>query len=209
MNRYVKISFEIPFYNQRITTENWQSSGFSSELEGISWTERGCGIASLRMILDGFLLAENKPSCPNQGEMIEKGLAQEAYNPGIGWIHAGLAHMAEEFGISAVAYRGKTLTDVANELEQNHPCIISITPRFRGGLVNEETGNIYGKGGHLVVAYGCTYDETGNLTGFLVHHPSCFLENTLPAYQVDVKPLEASFSGNFIAFGMDIPMEMD
>ena len=79
----------LPFYTQRMTAENWQEEGFSSLAEAESWSGRGCGIASLRMVLDGLGCA-----CGGHWEMISKGLAVGAYKEGVGWIHGKLAEMA-------------------------------------------------------------------------------------------------------------------
>lgn len=199
MNKIIEIPFFIPFYTQRVTEESWKSDGFLDFQEGLSWEMRGCGIASLRMIVDGFLQHMGKPSCERQGEMIHKGLHQEAYKPGVGWIHQGLAKMASEYGIEGIAHRGKSALDVTGELLLGKPCMISITPRFDGGKP-DENGISYGKGGHLVVAYGCEMDEEGKPVAFLVHHPSCFLEYNWVAHWVSTEKFEASFSGNYIVF---------
>lgn len=193
----VKVTFSIPFYTQRVTEESWKTDGFPSFQEGHLWEDRGCGIASLRMVLDGML--KEKTSLP-QGSMIEKGLLMEAYKAGVGWIHQGLAKMAMDDGVFATAYREKTLEDVAQALRENRPCIISVTPRFVGGEEKPE-GGTYPKGGHLVVAYGYEAAEDGTLEAFLIHHPSCFLECNWADIRVPIEKLNASFSGNFIAFG--------
>jgi hypothetical protein len=199
MNKIIEIPFSIPFYTQRVTEESWETDGFLDLEEGLSWEMRGCGIASLRMVVDGFLQQEGKPSCEKQGAMIHKGLQQEAYKPGVGWIHQGLAKMAEEYGLLGIAHRDKNAQDVVAEISAQKPCIISVTPRFAGGKP-DENGNLYSKGGHLVVAYGCEIDDKGNPVAFLVHHPSCFLDCNWPAHRASIEEFEASFSGNYIVF---------
>lgn len=199
MNKIIEIPFPIPFYTQRVTEASWEKDGFSDFEEGLSWEMRGCGIASLRMILDAFLQQEGKPACEGQGEMIHKGLLQEAYKPGVGWIHQGLAKMAAEYGLLGIAHREKNAQDIAKEILEGRPCIISISPRFAGGKL-DESGNPYGKGGHLVVAFGCEVDGEGKPLAFLVHHPSCFLEYNWPAHWASLAEVEASFSGNYIVF---------
>lgn len=197
MKQETMVSFTIPFYTQRVTEESWESDGFSDLEEGKSWEIRGCGIASLRMVLAGILVGTE---IPPQGQMIQKGLAAEAYQPGVGWIHWGLAKMAEEYGLFAIAHRGKTLEEVAAEMTANRPCILSVTPRFMGGQRTTD-GEIYPRGGHLVVAYGYEREEKGDLTAFFIHHPSCFSDGNWPSIRVPVEQLTASFSGNYIAIG--------
>ncbi len=202
MNKIIEMPFSIPFYTQRVTEESWKADGFLDFQEGLSWEMRGCGIASLRMIVDGFLQQAGESYCEKQGTMIHKGLKKEAYKQGVGWIHQGLAEMAGEYGLLGVANRGKNAADVAAEIEKGKPCIVSVSPRFAGGKP-DENGNPYGKGGHLVVAYGCELDEEGEPVAFLIHHPSCFLEYNWPRHWVSIEDFDASFSGNYIAFQKD------
>ena len=49
-----RLQMDFPFYTQRMTQETWKEEGFSSFSEADSWTFRSCGIASVRMILDGI-----------------------------------------------------------------------------------------------------------------------------------------------------------
>jgi len=199
MNKIIEIPFSIPFYTQRVTEESWETDGFLSFQEGLSWEMRGCGIASLRMVVDGFLRQQGKSCCEGQGTMIHKGIIQEAYKPGVGWIHQGLANMAADYGLVGITHRGKGALDIMSGILEGVPCIISVSPRFAGGKPDDE-GNIFQKGGHLVVAYGCKFDEEGKLIAFLVHHPSGFLEYNWEAHWVSIEEFEASFSGNYIAF---------
>lgn len=199
MNKFIEIPFPIPFYTQRVTEESWEIDGFLNLQEGLSWEMRGCGIASLRMVVDGFLQQEGKPGCKGQGTMIHTGLSREAYKPGIGWIHQGLADMAADYGLVGTTHRGKYALDIVAAITEGMPCMISVSPRFAGGKLDDE-GNIYQKGGHLVVAYGCELDGEGKPVAFLVHHPSCFLEYNWAAHWVSIEEFEASFSGNYIAF---------
>ncbi len=188
-----QLPMEFPFYTQRMTQESWQAEGFSSFAEADSWTMRSCGIASLRMVLDGF-----GKNCGRHGPMIQEGLNAGAYQQGVGWIHWGLAKMAAKYGIFGEALRGKTIADLKRELDQGHPCIISIAPFFQGGKPRPE-GGVYGKSGHLIPVLG--YEtEDGELTAFLVHHPSAFAENNKADWWVPIDIFTASFSGNYIYF---------
>lgn len=192
--KQVILPMDIPFYTQQMTEENWEAEGFPSFAEADHWTFRSCGIASLRMVLDGFGKQAER-HCP----MIQKGLAAGAYKDGVGWIHWGLAHMAEAYGIYAEAKRGKTAEDVKAELDRGYPCILSVAPFFQGGKPNPYGGGIYGKGGHLIPCFG--YEVQGEkLTAFLVHHPSAFAEKNKAFWWVPMKDFLASFGGNYIRF---------
>ena len=173
-----RLPMEFPFYTQQMTADNWEMEQFPSFEEADHWTFRSCGIASLRMVLDGF------------GKHVER------------HGHWGLAHMAEEYGIYAEALRGKTPEELKAAIDSGCPCIISIAPFFQGGKPNPYAGGIYGKGGHLVPCFG--YEtEDGELTAFLVHHPSAFAEKNKPEWWVPMEDFLASFGGNFIRFSAE------
>ena len=192
-----RLPMDFPFYTQQMTAENWEMEQFPDFATADHWTFRSCGIASLRMVLDGF-----GRNAERHGPMIEKGVAAGAYKDGIGWIHWGLAHMAEEYGIYAEALRGKTAEELKRELVDGHPCIISVAPFFMGGKPNPHAGGIYGKGGHLIPCFG--YEtEDGELTAFLVHHTSAFAKDNKPEWWVPMEDFLASFGGNFIRFSAE------
>ena len=190
------VAFPIPFYTQGVKEDTWEAEGFTDFEDAKSWEQRGCGIASLRMIVDGFCPSQ---TCGHQGVMIYRGVAAEAYKPGVGWIHRGLADMAATYGIRGVAYREKAIADVVGALRKDCPCILSVTPRYEGGKPDAD-GNIRPKGGHLVVAYGFEENEKGEVEAILTHHPSCFDEYSKAAWWVTAADMEVSFSGNFIMF---------
>ena len=192
-----RLPLDFPFYTQRMSAENWEAEQFPDFETADYWTFRSCGIASLRMVLDGF-----GKQTERHWPMIEKGVAAGAYKPGVGWIHWGLAHMAEEYGIYGEALRGKTAEELKRELDEGHPCILSVAPSFLGGQPNPYGGGIYGKGGHLVPCFG--YETVdGELTAFLVHHPSAFCEKNKPEWWVSMEDFLASFGGNFIRFSAE------
>lgn len=64
-----RLQMDFPFYTQRMTQETWEGGGFSSFHEADSWTFRSCGIASLRMILEGL-----GKQVERHGTMIAKGV---------------------------------------------------------------------------------------------------------------------------------------
>ena len=69
--------FDVPFVSQY------------ADLGRHEWRARGCGIASLKMVLDFYgthILLE---------ELLSVGLELGAYREGIGWSHGGLVSIAE------------------------------------------------------------------------------------------------------------------
>ena len=193
------IPLTLPFYTQRMTEQNWEEEQFPSFAEADSWTMRSCGIASLRMVLDGF-----GKCCERHGAMIRKGAAAGAYKEGVGWIHKGLSDLASEYGLYAGAVRNKSISELKQALDAGCPCIISIAPRFWGGKPKPDGSGIYGKSGHLIPVFG--YEtENGEITSFLVHHPSAFPEYDIPNWNVPIGAFTDSFGGNFIWFSEKLP----
>lgn len=197
-----RLPMDFPFYTQLMNAENWEAEEFASLEEAESWSARSCGIASLRMVLDGF-----GRHAERHGPMIRKGVVAGAYKDGVGWIHRGLAELAADYGIYGEALRGRTVEDLKAELDRGHPCIISIAPRFWGGKPNPIEGGIYGKGGHLVPVFG--YEtEDDRLTAFLCHHPSSYDGWNRPRWWVPMEDFLNSFGGNLIRFSQE-PLESD
>lgn len=195
-----EIPFDIPFYSQKVDENNYKEMGFDEPEEGIHWSSRGCGIASLRMIIDGILASRGEePSC-GQAEMIKRGLARNAYllDGDIGWIHSGLAALAGGYGIDAEAKRGLSTEELAEEIEAGHPCIVSVTAWFAGGE-RWLDGHIFKKGGHLVPAIG-TIRKSGALTDIICHHTASISQLNWPCHKTPIERFNASFTGNVIVF---------
>ena len=166
--------------------------GFPSEAEAEHWRLRGCGIACLRMVLD----AHAAPS-ETYWSLVTEGVERGAYCDR-GWIHQGLVDMAAQRGIPGRAYRRSQLTDVVDELESGRLVIASVSVCFRGGQTSP-TGDRYPSGGHLVLVTGVRRSGS-ELEAFRVHHPSATPANNWANRWVDVPAVEASFSGNYLAF---------
>lgn len=197
MPTIVNIGIQIPYYSQRVSVEHSSVLGFASDKEAEYWIHRGCGIACLRMVIDGFRAEQGLPPGPNQGTLIRKGLAQGAYN-GRGWIYAGLVQLASEFDISGRTFRRASREDILGEISQGRPCIASVTVGFEGGQKDEQ-GAIRPPGGHLVVVTGYAI-ESGQPVGFLVNHPSSDPNLEWEERIVPLRDFERSFSGGLISF---------
>lgn len=157
---------KVPYYSQ------YQSTG------NPEWKENSCGVVSLKMVLDYY-----QPTNLTVDQLYEKGLELNGYLEGVGWYHHSLVLLAKELRFSGITRswepteeyvkilknRGfkdgdlQILKDqqynegifcLKNELDKNHPIIVSVTTGF----------GRYGKG-HLVVLIG--YDEAG----FILHDP--------------------------------------
>ena len=85
-----RVTYEIPFYSQLVNYKGIKGlQGFKNKEEAKYWEKRGCGIASLKMIIDGFQKYRNKEIVPSYGELLYKGLEIGAHCDR-GWIHKGL-----------------------------------------------------------------------------------------------------------------------
>jgi hypothetical protein len=199
METITRVPFEIPFYTQKVTESTYKEMGFANMQDAAFWAGRCCGIASLRMVVDGIRAKRGEKSCGSLGRIIHLGLERGAYlwKDDIGWIHRGLTDIAAEYGVHGETARGITAEEVAAEIESGHPCIVSVTVCFAGGEYWK--GEPLTPGGHLVVALG-TVREDGKLTGFICHHPGSLEWINAPECKVSLERFEASFSGNTMIF---------
>lgn len=196
-NEVINVSYPIPFYTQMADFNDNDLQGFKNKEEAEYWQSRGCGIASLKMIIDGFNRFRNMSDCLPYGSLIYKGDNDGAHCDA-GWIHRGLVDLAKYYDIQGETHRNSSAEDVQSEVENNRPCIVSVTPGFSGGKT-DENGNVRRKGGHLIVVKGVV-KENGVLTGFIVNHPSSFLPLNYESYFVSVEDFRNSFSGAFMSF---------
>lgn len=198
MDTIYRLPFSIPFYTQRSIPSHWAQDGFQSPEDAAFWDSRGCGIASLRMILDGFLDSRGLPHCPPQGAMIHQGVLRGAYREEIGWIHQGLADMAASYGVQGISQRQASAQQLAQQVEAGIPCMASVSPAFAGGTLRED-GTVVKPGGHLIVVLGTVRTGT-ELTALIVHHPSCWKARNWAWYTVPIERFLPSFSGNYLSF---------
>ena len=197
MSESFEISLPIPFYSQRIEDGMFDREGFRSREEAAYWQDRGCGVACLKMILDGYRIASNLAIETSYGQLVCQGLEMGAYCKK-GWIHAGLVRLANRYGLQGSAFRNSDISTLLAELKLQRPCIVSVTTCFRGGL-NSPDGIIFQPGGHLAVALGFNQAD-GETTGFIVNHPSSSSEYNWSHRSVDLSRFKASFSGSFMSF---------
>ena len=106
------------------------------------WKKHSCGAVSLEMILSYY----NHPV--SLTDIIQKGIALDAYDAGVGWVHAKLALLGNHFGLKGTNYDWAQDTDeyALSKLGgflRKGPVIASIHKSFNPS-----------KGGHLVVITG-------------------------------------------------------
>jgi hypothetical protein len=165
---------------QLISPEEWEQHAGDSELgDRMEWSNRACGMAALRMIL----LAYGRPA-PTVTELVKLGVARNALTPR-GWLHAGIADIANDLGVPAQA-EPVTADNLVNRIT-SAPMIISVT----------ETLPTDGrKGGHLIVAHGYTDNGDADTTIYF-RDPSAWGQTH---DLVALDRLTASYSGRAITF---------
>ena len=115
------------------SSQNIPTVPFLSQFTDISrddWKKRACGIVSLAMLIE-----LHKPGEIGVNELLEEGIASGAYLNNAGWIHNGLALLANEHGLYGKSYDFSPLTIIKafNELEKSlnkGPVIASVHYKF-------------------------------------------------------------------------------
>jgi hypothetical protein len=170
---------DVPMCRQRIDPGEWAACGGNALGDRAEWSDRACGMASLRMIMLAYL-----GDAPPLTELVVIGVRDGALTDR-GWLHAGIARLATSFGIPAVAEAVP-----ADELPirlKDAPLIISVTEKF------PEDGR---QGGHLVVARGST-DPGDHGPDILIRDPSAWGQDH---DRIPLVRLSASYSGRCITF---------
>lgn len=199
--KYSVLDLPIPFYSQRVPDGSERVSGFANKAEAAYWQERGCGIACLRMVIDGYRFLDGLPAGPSQGELTRMGLQENAYCDR-GWIHKGLVAMAAHLDITGWTYRSKSTAEIKAAVDSGYPTIASVSVGFHGGERDME-GLPTPPGGHLVVVLGYA-GEGAAITDLLVNHPSSVIEYEWERRYIPIRAFEASFSGAFMAFTSNV-----
>lgn len=193
----IKTECAMPFYSQLADFNGIDSHSFKTMADAEYWGQNGCGIASIRMVIDGFQNSRGLKPCESYGALVYRGLEIGAYCPK-GWIHSGLVKIASEYGVIGKTHRDCSIKDVQKQIENGNPCIVSVSPLFEGGMVDEH-GCVIPKGGHLVVFKGVVLDNR-EAVGFIVNYPSSKAENNRENFYVSAEKFKNSFSGSFMSF---------
>jgi|AntRauTorckE6833_2_1112554.scaffolds.fasta_scaffold02362_13 predicted double-glycine peptidase len=109
---------EVPFYSQ------------FTDITKPGWQKIGCGIASIAMLID-YYSDENI----NVDDLLEKGIANDAYLQDAGWIHSGLIALSNEYGLDgksiSLSYLNKddALTELKGVVAEG-PVMVSVHYTF-------------------------------------------------------------------------------
>ena len=112
------IQYDLPFYSQ------------FDDITSPVWQPRGCGIASLAMIIEYYA-----PGVTTPDALLQQGIVRGGYIDNVGWIHRDLAQLAEQYGIRSTSHdlAGHTaahaLRDLFDSLHEG-PVIASVHHEF-------------------------------------------------------------------------------
>ncbi|WP_438296753.1 C39 family peptidase [Streptomyces sp. HUAS TT7] len=162
---------------QLIAPTEWDLHGGWALGDRTEWSNRACGLASLRMILLAY-----GHEAPSVTELLKLALKHEVLTPR-GALHAGIANLATDLGVPARAEPVAADSLVAR-LEEA-PLIMSVTEQFP---------NDGRTGGHLVIAHG--YEDGVDPTIF-IRDPSAWGQTN---DRVPLSRVTPSYTGRAITF---------
>lgn len=135
----------VPRFAQHFKKGEWPENALVEEKGADYWGESICGLACLRMIMGHYRIP-----VVSAYDLLIEGIQLNAYCEK-GWIHQGLANIAEKFGLNANPVVIKDGDELEMLIKNSGPVIVSVTGQL------PEDGR---KGGHLIVACG-RYEENG------------------------------------------------
>lgn len=168
---------DVPMCRQLITPSEWDLHGGWALGDRTEWSNRACGLASLRMILLAY-----RREAPTVTELLELAVKNEVLTPR-GALHAGIANLATDLGVPSNA-EPVALGDLPTRLDAA-PLIVSVTEQF------PDDGRM---GGHLVILRGY---EDGTDPTILFRDPSAWGQTH---DRVPLSRLASSYTGRAITF---------
>jgi len=154
--------------------------GYPNSQIGTYWESKACGIACVRMIIEGLTGTE----APKEFEIIKSIGWRGGYIPGRGWVHKSLIAYAERFGIIGKWSHVTSSEEICSAFAGADLAIASVSVGLDPKV----------KGGHLVVILGCSP------SGVQIHHPSSDESYEHENWNVDWQRFMSSFSGALMTF---------
>jgi ABC-type bacteriocin/lantibiotic exporter with double-glycine peptidase domain len=99
---HIPLAFRATDTSSVVMTQTVPTVPFYSQFKDISstdWQKRGCGIASLAMLIDFY-----KPGTTAPNTLLAEGIKSGAYISDAGWSHQGLANLAAKHGLAGKTY---------------------------------------------------------------------------------------------------------
>ncbi len=211
----IRLPYTIPYYAQvaspelayAIFEENldsrrdpcWQQWDCASAEEFAYWVDRACGIACVKMVVEGLGGPQRQMM-----EWIRDGLGQNGYlvtedangNPvERGWVHRALADLISASGFQASA-RAASLEEIVELLDGAQIAIASVSYELG------KDAPITRQGGHLVVITGADVTDEGKIDSFYIHNPSGRLAKYQENARIDALRFSQAYSGRVVQAGI-------
>ncbi|WP_105973806.1 C39 family peptidase [Streptomyces geranii] len=162
---------------QLIAPAEWDLHGGWALGDRMEWSNRACGLASLRMILLAY-----RRQAPTVTELLKLAVKNEVLTPR-GALHAGIASLATDLGVPATA-EPVPVEELLARLDAA-PVIVSVTEQF------PDDGR---SGGHLVILRGY---EDGPDPAIFIRDPSAWGQ---VHERIPLSRLSPSYTGRAIIF---------
>jgi hypothetical protein len=138
-------SYLVPFVTQQVYRNQ-------------EWRRFGCGIASLKMVFDYWQLRNPDNRTDDADNLYATGLDSGAFDPAVGWLHAGLVDLATSLGYESyrLDFGPRSGTPLPAE-----DALAELTRELAGGPVIASVYrdfDVSRGGGHLVVVTDVTGD---------------------------------------------------
>ncbi len=114
-------------------------------ISDLFWKQHSCGIVSLGMVLEFY-----KKNFKTYDQLLNQGIRMRIRQEGVGWIHAGLARLAQKYGLRGVSYDWYRNSDSDAFLKLTS--LLEYGPVIASIYKNLNPKN----GGHLIVVTGYT-----------------------------------------------------
>jgi hypothetical protein len=211
----IRLPYAIPYYAQVASPElayaifedgldprrdsRWQQWGCESAEEYAYWVDRACGIACVKMVVEGLGGPQRLMM-----EWIEGGLERKGYlvtkdangNPvERGWVHRALAELINACGFQATT-RQASMEEIARLVDSGQIVIASVSYELG------REGTITHQGGHLVVVTGADVNDEGEVGCFYINNPSGRLGIYQTNARIDAGRFAQAYSGRVILAGI-------
>lgn len=210
----IRLPYPIPYYAQVASPDlaraifeegldprndpRWSQWGCASADEYAYWVDRACGIACVKMVVEGL----GGPQRPMM-RWIEAALERSGYLVTAdangspverGWVHRVLAELIGDCGFAAFA-QAASIDEIAGLLDGGQAVIASVSYE-----VGKE-GPVTKQGGHLVVVTGADVDGEGKVERLYIHNPSGRFTALRQQARIDAGRFSQAFSGRIIWAG--------
>lgn len=192
-----KVLHDVPFYPQKWDLGKWKALGFASHKDAEYWEKSCCGILCLQMANEYYFQRKVMTF-----DLIQQGLALNAYTDATGWSHVGLVQFAKRLGIKAQSGQ-YALRQLANHVRNGGLAVVSIKWGFQNRKSPKERLLFWKKyGGHLALVIGAEW-EGDTLIGLYVHHTSIREGYNWPARLIPLKDFKRGYTGRGILLSKD------